>query len=102
MMEKYQIIPRKFRPKRFSEVASHEAIVTTLKNALTLGRVGQAYLFCGARGSGRTTQKCEVLFCDNRAAQNPTNDCESMPAVQFGTPFRKCDCPKIEAHLHRA
>ncbi|MBS0629773.1 MAG: DNA polymerase III subunit gamma/tau [Verrucomicrobia bacterium] len=54
-MEKYQIIPRKFRPKRFCDVFGQDATVTTLKNALSQGRIGQAYLFCGSRGCGKTT-----------------------------------------------
>lgn len=54
-MENYKIIPRRFRPKRFSDVFGQEPIVTTLKNALTEQRIGQAYLFCGARGCGKTT-----------------------------------------------
>lgn len=54
-MENYKIIPRRFRPKRFSDVFGQDSTVATLKNALTQHRIGQAYLFCGARGCGKTS-----------------------------------------------
>jgi len=52
-MNGYQVIAKKFRPKKFSEVFEQEAIVQTLKNAIRLGRIGHAYLFCGTRGTGK-------------------------------------------------
>ncbi|HKY99739.1 MAG TPA: hypothetical protein VJ112_01080, partial [Rhabdochlamydiaceae bacterium] len=51
----YQIIPRKYRPQTFESVVCQDAIVTTLKNALRLKKLAQAYLFCGSRGTGKTT-----------------------------------------------
>lgn len=49
------VLYRKYRPKTFEEIVGQEHVVVTLKNALTLGRVGHAYLFAGPRGTGKTT-----------------------------------------------
>lgn len=54
-MSDYQVIARKFRPQRFSDVIGQDAIVVTLKNAIKNNRLAQAYLFCGSRGTGKTT-----------------------------------------------
>ncbi|HSW86630.1 MAG TPA: DNA polymerase III subunit gamma/tau, partial [Rhabdochlamydiaceae bacterium] len=51
----YQIIPRKYRPQTFGSIVGQEAIVTTLKNSLRSRRLAHAYLFCGSRGTGKTT-----------------------------------------------
>lgn len=51
----YQVIARKFRPSTFDEVVGQNAIVKTLKNALKSERLAHAYLFCGLRGTGKTT-----------------------------------------------
>lgn len=54
-MPEYQVISRKFRPQTFKDVIGQDAIVTTLKNAIKFKRLAQAYLFCGSRGTGKTT-----------------------------------------------
>lgn len=51
----YQALYRKWRPQTFEDVKGQEHIVTTLKNQIRLGRVGHAYLFCGTRGTGKTS-----------------------------------------------
>ncbi|MBQ5919308.1 MAG: DNA polymerase III subunit gamma/tau, partial [Lachnospiraceae bacterium] len=51
----YQALYRKFRPGEFGEVKGQEHIVTTLKNQIKADRIGHAYLFCGTRGTGKTT-----------------------------------------------
>ena len=51
----YMALYRKFRPDQFDEVKGQEHIVTTLKNQLMADRIGHAYLFCGTRGTGKTT-----------------------------------------------
>lgn len=88
-MEKYQIIPRKFRPKQFSEVAGHSAIVQTLKNALQKERTGQAYLFCGARGCGKTTLArllAKALNCESPSEEfEPCNSCQSCKEINSGS-----------------
>ena len=49
------VLYRKYRPKTFGEVVGQEHVVRTLTNALALGKVAHAYLFCGPRGTGKTT-----------------------------------------------
>lgn len=87
-MEKYQIIPRKFRPSRFAEVVGHAPIVQTLKNALNHDRIAQAYLFCGGRGCGKTTLArllAKALNCQNRGADGePCNQCASCQEIMSG------------------
>ena len=51
----YTALYRKFRPREFEDVRGQEHIVTTLKNQIQAGRIGHAYLFCGTRGTGKTT-----------------------------------------------
>ena len=51
----YQALYRKWRPGVFEDVRGQEHIVKTLKNQIKLGRVGHAYLFCGTRGTGKTS-----------------------------------------------
>ena len=51
----YTALYRKFRPGEFDEVKGQEHIVTTLKNEIRTDRIGHAYLFCGTRGTGKTT-----------------------------------------------
>ena len=51
----YQVIARKWRPQRFSDMVGQEHIARTLKNAVRSGRIAHAYLFVGPRGIGKTT-----------------------------------------------
>ena len=51
----YTALYRKFRPERFEDVKGQDHIVTTLKNQIAAERIGHAYLFCGTRGTGKTT-----------------------------------------------
>ena len=51
----YQALYRKYRSKDFSDVKGQEHIVTTLSNQIKANRIGHAYLFCGTRGTGKTT-----------------------------------------------
>ena len=61
----YMALYRKFRPTRFSEVKGQDHIVKTLENQMRTGRIGHAYLFCGTRGTGKTTvanRKVQSLY----------------------------------------
>lgn len=51
----YTALYRKFRPERFEDVKGQDHIVTTLRNQIEADRIGHAYLFCGTRGTGKTT-----------------------------------------------
>ena len=54
-MSDYQVIARRYRPQTFAEILGQDAIITTLKNAILRQRLAHAYLFCGSRGTGKTT-----------------------------------------------
>ena len=60
----YQALYRKFRPDNFEDVKGQDHIVTTLKNQIKSDHIGHAYLFCGTRGTGKTTvgRVCHVPF----------------------------------------
>ena len=51
----YQVIARKYRPQRFADVVGQEHVTDTLSNAIKQSRIAHAYLFCGPRGTGKTT-----------------------------------------------
>ena len=88
MAQKYQVIARKYRPQKFSDVVGQEAILRTLKNALARDAIAHAYLFCGARGVGKTTLarlfakalNCAALTSD----KEPCNECPSCLEIARG------------------
>ena len=51
----YQVLARKWRPQRFDDVVGQQAVTRTLRNAITSGRIAQAFVFAGSRGCGKTT-----------------------------------------------
>ena len=69
----YQVLARKYRPQTFAEIVGQETVVRTLSNALRLGRIAQAYLFVGPRGTGKTTT-ARVLAKALEAGDKPTAD----------------------------
>ena len=83
-MENYIVSARKYRPSTFESVVGQHALTTTLKNAITTGKLAHAYLFCGPRGVGKTT--CARIFAKTINCMNPTangeacNECESCRA----------------------
>lgn len=80
-MSKYQSIPRTFRPQRFKDVYEQDTIIQILKNAISMDRCAHAYLFCGSRGSGKTTLArlfAKALNCKNLLEDvEPCNQCSS-------------------------
>lgn len=75
----YLALYRKWRPKTFSEVVGQDPIMTALKNQIKSGRIGHAYLFCGTRGTGKTSTAkifARAVNCLHPVDGDPCNECE--------------------------
>lgn len=83
----YTALYRKWRPAAFDEVKGQDHIVTTLKNQIKNDRIGHAYLFCGTRGTGKTSVAkifAKAVNCANPVDGNPCGECEVCRAVAAG------------------
>lgn len=84
----YTALYRKFRPDRFEEVKGQEHIVTTLKNQIQAQRMGHAYLFCGTRGTGKTSIAkifAKAVNCEKPVEGSPCGECETCKAIAKGS-----------------
>ena len=92
----YQVIARKYRPQRFEDVVGQEHVTQTLANAIKAGRIAHAYLFCGPRGTGKTTLArifAKALNCTG----GPRADFDDTdPRVQEITQGRSLDVLEID------
>ncbi len=87
-MAEYQVLARRYRPQRFADVVGQDPIVTTLKNMMRFQRVAHAFLFCGSRGTGKTTLArlfAKALNCEALSADfEPCNQCASCKEITAG------------------
>lgn len=83
----YTALYRKWRPPVFDDVKGQDPIVKALKNQIVSGRIGHAYLFCGTRGTGKTSVAkilARAVNCEQPVDGNPCNECPSCKAALVG------------------
>ena len=93
----YTALYRKWRPSRFEDVRGQEHIVRTLKNQILSDRVGHAYLFCGTRGTGKTTIAkimARAVNCEHPVDGSPCNECAVCRSILEG---RSVNVAEIDA-----
>lgn len=101
-MNEYQVFARKLRPQTFGEVIAQHAIVATLKNAIRHKRTAHAYLFCGSKGTGKTTLArlfAKAVNCAHLTEDiEPCNNCPSCREIAHG---HSIDVLEIDGASHR-
>jgi DNA polymerase-3 subunit gamma/tau len=93
----YQVLARKWRPQRFDDVVGQQAVTRTLRNALTSGRIAQAFVFAGPRGCGKTTTArilARALSCEQGPTADPCGQCDACIEIAQG---RDIDVLEIDA-----
>jgi DNA polymerase III subunit gamma/tau len=96
----YQVLARKWRPQRFDDVVGQQAVTRTLRNAISSGRIAQAFVFAGSRGCGKTTTArilARALNCVKGPTAEPCGECEACVEIAQG---RDMDVIEIDAASH--
>jgi len=96
----YTVIARRWRPQKLDEVVGQRAVTQTLRNAVTSGRIAQAFVFAGPRGVGKTTTArilARMLNCDNGPTPDPCGACDACREIAEG---RDMDVLEIDAATH--
>src|ERR1051325_6205586 len=99
----YQVLARKYRPQKFSEVIGQEHVTRTLKNAIEQGRIAHGYIFSGHRGIGKTTiARILAMALNCRSAEKPVPEpcgiCDSCTEIRAGN---SVDVIEIDAATNR-
>jgi len=95
------VLYRKYRPRKFSEVIGQDHVTRTLKNAIERESIAHAYLFCGPRGTGKTTLArllAKAINCKDEKTLEPCDKCSSCLSIREG---RAVDLIEIDAASHR-
>ncbi len=93
----YLVLARKYRPQTFEQVIGQEHVTRTLQNAIERGRIHHAFLFCGGRGTGKTTTArilAKALSCVNAPTPQPCNSCPACVEITQGS---SVDVQEIDA-----
>ena len=96
-----QVYYRKWRPRRFTDLAGQEHVTKTLRQAIMQGRVSHSYLFCGPRGTGKTTTArvlAKAVNCANPQQGDPCNECNPCISINEG---RNLDIIELDAASNR-
>lgn len=87
-MSSYRALYRKWRPMRFSDVVGQKQVSDTLRTAVATGRIAHAYLFCGTRGTGKTSTAkifSRAVNCENPIDGEPCNECPTCKGILSGS-----------------
>jgi DNA polymerase-3 subunit gamma/tau len=96
-----EVFYRKWRPQTLSEVVGQEPVTQTLRHAVESGKIAHAYLFCGPRGTGKTSMArilAKAVNCPNKTGGEPCNSCDMCRSISEG---RALDVIEIDAASNR-